>query len=129
MSVLEDALTRIPNQQDMVLNLLKKRGTFGAHNYELAKFAMSYQRRIFELVEMGHDIRVSHEGAGDVVYTYVGDLPESQKNRTPAADLVQQEINENYGGKINALDLLDILEKVGANVSRKGVAVVSKHTN
>lgn len=126
MSILKEALGRIDSQQEQVLDLLKDRGTDGAYNHELAKYAMSYQRRVHELVEQGYNIKVTNEGGGNFKYTLVGMLSPSERNRKPILEQIVREIEDKHNGSIDALELLDIIDNVGAMVSYKGVAKAKK---
>lgn len=126
MSVYKEALGRIDSQQVQVLDLLIERGDKGVLNHELSKVAMSYQRRIHELVEEGYTIEVTHEGNREYRYTLVdSDMP-TQPKRIPILDQIIQEINTNYNGSIDAVELLDISEKLGANISYRGIATAKK---
>ncbi|WP_411685008.1 hypothetical protein [Aeromonas caviae] len=128
MSLYKAALGRLDSQQKRILRLLEARDSKGAYNFELAKIAMSYQRRIHELVEQGYQILVQRVTQGTYKYVLIGKQSTHPQNQ-PILEKVIQEIEENYGGSVDALELLDIAEKVGANISYKGVANVKKEVN
>ncbi|KZR57897.1 hypothetical protein [Pseudobacillus badius] len=126
MSILVETLDRISSQKESMLELLQERGDKGAYNYELAELAMSYQRRIGDLVEQGYDIKVTCEGGGVYRYTLVGLLEPSKRDRKPILELIIREIEEKYNGSIDAAELLDVIDNVGAIVSYKGAVKLSK---
>ncbi|MCZ4246960.1 hypothetical protein BXO87_02335 [Bacillus sp. GZB] len=125
MSLYKSALRRLGSQQSKILDLLKERESRGAYNFELAKIAMSYQRRVHELVEQGYQISVCRVSKGTYKYTLIGKQTSLPQNQT-ILDKVIREIEENYGGSVDALELLDIAEKVGANISYKGVTKATR---
>ncbi|MCY7861196.1 hypothetical protein MOD67_14305 [Bacillus licheniformis] len=125
MTIYKEALDRINTQREKVLHLLKQRGSNGVFNYELAKIALSYQRRIHDLIEEGYDVVISNEGGGAFKYT-LKNLSPSKTSKRSALEMVIREIEENYGGSIDALELLDIIENLGVNVCHKGMPKVRK---
>ncbi|MCY8087242.1 hypothetical protein OZL46_14125 [Bacillus sonorensis] len=110
MTIYKEALNRIDTQQKQVLSLLTQRGSKGAFNYELADIALSYQRRIHDLIEKGHDIKISNEGGGAYKYTLTG-KNSSNSNKKPALEMVIRKIEENYGGSVTHLNC-SILSKI-----------------
>lgn len=114
----EEAKKRMPTQKEMILNALREVGQEGLTNEELNKISYRYSDRIYQLKTAGYVIDVELIGRGLTKYT----LQEGMLNKVDkrsGIEVVKDEIDSKYDGKVTPEQLSSLIESLGLNVVRK----------
>jgi hypothetical protein len=110
MTVDKETKTRVKNQKELMLNLLRNAGDKGVLNSALSQVALQYSKRLSELYYMGYKIKNEELGGGVVRYTLISEPSTIIKSRPRASDVLVDRIKEL--GSVNAEQFLGLLEEL-----------------
>jgi len=115
----DEALKRIPSQEEKIINLLKEAHEEGVTNVELAKISLKYDARISDLRRKGYIIETIHMGKG--IYKYIlRKIPSDDHYFKNATDETLLIIKDEYeGGWIHFTQLARLLDDKYFHITRR----------
>jgi hypothetical protein len=112
----QDALNRIPTQQQKILDLLRDAGEQGITNKELSNVSLQYSARIHELRKAGCIIDHDKTEVNGVYRYYLRKLPATVKFFDSAENEFLNRIEKKYG---LSLEIKEDLTELNFHVKRR----------
>lgn len=119
MNTYEEAKPRLPNQREKILNMLREAGEKGILNTEFNQIYVRWDARIRELYQEGYIIKAELLGNGIYNYTLISEPEVKHDKPKKAMDLLEEEIENQYGGEVNVEQLKLLMSKEGLNIVRR----------